>query len=184
MSGMGDIKIGFVGSQVQAALAAMATSEFFVAAPRLHALLRFLVETTLADPSLKITQRFVAERFLARGVEFDPTIDPVVRVAVSRLRVALERYDAAGLNTFLKFEIPKGGYRVVIHDLCPPIVGGGELTLLRKPIAVMPVVASRHVNDAASIDEVLHAAFVDRLNSLGLDLLSIDVLEAFLADPS
>ena len=146
---------------VRSALAAMAESEFFVAAPRLHGLLCFLVETTLADPSLKITQRFVAERFLGRGDEFDPTIDPVVRVAINRLRVALERHDAAGLNTSLKFDIPKGGYRVVIYDLRPSLVGGGELTLLRKPIALMPVVALRHASDAASIDEVLHAAFVD-----------------------
>ena len=183
-SGLSDSRVSIDGAQVQAALAAMAESEFFVAAPRLYGLLCFLVETTLADPSLKITQRFVAERFLGRGDEFDPTIDPVVRVAINRLRVALERHDAAGLNTSLRFEIPKGSYRVVIHDVRPPLVGGGELTLLRKPIAVMPVVASRHVSDAVSIDEVLHASFVDRLNSLDVDLLSIDVLEKFLADPS
>ena len=121
---------------------------------------------------------------MGRGDEFDPTIDPVVRVAINRLRVALDRHDAAGLNTSLKFDIPKGGYRVVIYDLRPSLVGGGELTLLRKPIAVMPVVASRHASDAVSIDEVLHAAFVDRLTSLDVNLLSIDVLEKFLADPS
>ena len=131
---MGDAKIGLVGSQVQAALAAMATSEFFVAAPRLHALLRFLVETTLADPSLKITQRFVAERFLARGVEFDPTIDPVVRVAVSRLRVALERYDAAGLNTFLKFEIPKGGIALLFTISVPRLWVAGSSRCCGSPL--------------------------------------------------
>ena len=183
-SGPSDLQSSVDRPRIQAALAAMAETEFFVAAPRLHGLLSFLVETTMAEPGLKITQRLVAERFLGRGSDFDPTIDPVVRVAIGRLRVALERHDAAGLNTSLKFDIPKGSYRVVIYDLRPSLVGGGDLTLLRKPIAVMPVVALRHASDAASIDEVLHAAFVDRLTSLDVDLLSIDVLEKFLADPS
>ena len=94
---------------VQAALAAMADSELFVSAPRLHGLLCFLVETSLAEPGLKITQRLVAQRFLGKGNDFDPTIDPVIRVAIGRLRVALERYDAAGLNASVRFEIPRGG---------------------------------------------------------------------------
>ena len=162
----------------------MAETEFFVAAPRLHGLLCFLVETSLAEPSLKITQRLVAERFLGKGSDFDPTIDPVVRVAIGRLRVALERYDAAGLNASVRFEIPKGGYRVIIHDLGQSSGEGGALSPLRKPIAVMPVVASRHGADGASIDEVLHREFVDRLSSLDIDLLSMDVLESFLSDPS
>ena len=170
--------------RIQAALAAIAETEFFVAAPRLHGLLCFLVETSLAEPSLKITQRLVAERFLGKGSDFDPTIDPVVRVAIGRLRVALERHDAAGLNTTVRFEIPKGGYRVIIHDLGLSFGDGGALSLLRKPIAVMPFVASRHGTDGALIDEVLHAEFVDRLSSLDIDLLSIDVLESFLSDPS
>lgn len=172
------------GAQIQAALAAMAESDFFIAAPRLHGLLCFLVETTLAEPSLKITQRLIAERFLGKGSDFDPTIDPVVRVAIGRLRVALERHDAAGLNASVRFEIPKGGYRVIIHDLGLSFGDGEALSLLRKPIAVMPVVASRHGMDEALIDEALHAEFVDRLISLEIDLLSIDVLESFLSDPS
>ncbi|WP_155724520.1 hypothetical protein [Prochlorococcus marinus] len=64
-------------------------------------------------------------RHLDRGDDFDPTIDPVVRVAIGRLRLALERYDAAGLNTSVRFAIPKGGYRVDIHDLAPPLDGVG-----------------------------------------------------------
>ena len=179
-----DTEEDLVGARFRAALAAMAESEFFVAAPRLHGLLCFLVETSLADPTLKITQRLVAERFLGKGRDFDPTIDPVVRVAIGRLRVALERYGAAGLNASVRFEIPKGGYRVIIHDLGLSVGDRGARSLLRKPIAVMPVVASRHGSDAASIDEVLHASFVNRLNSLDVNLLSIDVLEQFLADPS
>ena len=175
---------GLYSVQFEDVLSAMAESKFFATAPRLHALLCFLVNATLERPSQRITQRYIAEHFLGRGPDFDPTIDPVVRVAIGRLRVALERYDAAGLNTLLRFEIPKGSYRVVVHQLCPPPVGSGELTLLRKPIAVMPVVASQHASDAASIDDVLHAAFVDRLISLDVDLLSIDVLEKFLANPS
>jgi len=170
--------------RIEAALVALAESEFFAMAPRLHGLLCFLVETTLDDPDLKITQRFVAERFLGKGGDFDPTIDPVVRVAIGRLRVALERCEAAGLNTSVKFEIPKGGYRVVIHDLDPTHGADAGSTLLRRPVAVMPFVSARYESDKASMHEVLHAAFVDRLSSLGVDLLSTDLLENFLADPS
>ena len=170
--------------RIEAALVALAESEFFAMAPRLHGLLCFLVETTLADPDLKITQRFVAERFLGKGGDFDPTIDPVVRVAIGRLRVALERCEAAGLNTSVKFEIPKGGYRVVIRDLALTHGADAGSTLLRRPVALMPFVSARYESDKASMHEVLHAAFVDRLSSLGVDLLSTDLLENFLADPS
>lgn len=183
-SGPSDLQSSVDRPRIQAALAALAETEFFVAAPRLHGLLSFLVETTMAEPGLKITQRLVAERFLGRGSDFDPTIDPVVRVAIGRLRVALERCNAAGLNAPLRFEVPKGGYRVTIHDLGSSLGNDGALSLLRKPIAVMPFVASWHGSDAASIDDVLHAAFVDQLSSLNIDLLSIDVLDSFLSDPS
>ena len=179
-----DSNPGLARSRVQVALALMAESEFFVAAPRLHGLLCFLVETTLAEPDRKITQRLIAECYLGKGSDFDPTIDPVVRVAIGRLRVALERYDAAGLNTSVRFEIPKRSYRVLIHELSSPVRVDDALSLLRKPIAVMPVVAARHGSDDASMDELLHAAFVERLSSFGVGLLSIDVLESFLRDPS
>lgn len=174
----------FDWSHVQAALAAMAKSEFFAAAPRLHGLLCFLVEATLAEPCLKITQRLIAERYFGKGDDFDPTIDPVVRLAIGSLRLALERYVAASLNTSVRFEIPKRSYRVVIHELRPSACADESLSLLRKPIAVMPVVAAGHGSDEVSMDEVLHAAFVERLRSLGVYLLSVDVLESFLCDPS
>jgi len=109
----------------------MGETEIFVAALRLHGLLSFLVETTMAEPGLKITQRLVAERFLGRGSDFDPTIDPIVRVAIGRLRVALERCNAAGLNAPLRFEVSKEGYRVTIHDIGSSLGNGGALSLLR-----------------------------------------------------
>ena len=43
--------------------------------------------------------------------EFDPQVDPIVRVEAGRLRRALEHYYlTAGKNDPVRIEIPKGGY--------------------------------------------------------------------------
>lgn len=46
-----------------------------------------------------------------RGADFDPRLDPIVRVEASRLRARLLKYyEAAGTETDLRIELPRGAY--------------------------------------------------------------------------
>jgi adenylate cyclase len=54
--------------------------------------LRFIVEKTLAGESAGIKGYTVATQVLGRKADFDPNLDPIVRILAGRLRRALEQY--------------------------------------------------------------------------------------------
>ena len=65
------------------------TSPQFVNSPNLHNFLRFIVEKTLAGESTDIKGYTVATQVLGRKPDFDPNLDPIVRILAGRLRRAL-----------------------------------------------------------------------------------------------
>ena len=74
-------------------------------------MLTYLVEETLAGRGERINQTSIAIDALGRGVEFDPTIDAVVRLEARRLRSRLvEYYYREGKEDTIRFELPKGHY--------------------------------------------------------------------------
>ena len=86
-------------------------SSDFDASPRSRALVRFLVEETLAGRSEELTQTAIATRVLGRREDFDPTVDPIVRIQAGRLRRSLERYYLlAGAADPVRIELPRGAY--------------------------------------------------------------------------
>jgi adenylate cyclase len=53
----------------------------------------------------------VATQVLGRKADFDPNLDPIVRIMAGRLRRALERYYAThGRQDQVRIDIPKGSY--------------------------------------------------------------------------
>ncbi|HVO09482.1 MAG TPA: hypothetical protein VMX54_01900 [Vicinamibacteria bacterium] len=88
----------------------------FDATPRSRAFLRFIVEETLAGRQDGLTQAAVATRVFDRREDFDPTIDPIVRIQAGRLRRSLERYYLlAGAGDPVRIELPRGGYVPVVR---------------------------------------------------------------------
>jgi hypothetical protein len=73
---------------VRAQLDRILESECFVQSERLKSLLRFMVEQSLASRSIK--QMDLAVEVFGKDESFDPSIDPLVRVQVGRLRTRLE----------------------------------------------------------------------------------------------
>ena len=61
----------------------------FDASPRSRAFLGFIVEETLAGRQQGLTQDAIATRVFHRRKDFDPTIDPIVRIQAGRLRRSL-----------------------------------------------------------------------------------------------
>ena len=81
------------------------------ASPQQIALLKFVVDQTLAGNADRIKGYTVATEVFGRSEDFDQSIDPIVSILAARLRRAMTRYyETAGKNDPIYIEIPKGCY--------------------------------------------------------------------------
>jgi TolB-like protein len=97
--------------QVRNALARILSSDGFSASARNRRLLDYVVTETLAGRAERIKAYTLATVVFERGPDFDPQLDPVVRLEASRLRKALEHYYlTAGKDDPIRIDIPKGSY--------------------------------------------------------------------------
>lgn len=99
-------------------------SPVFTKAPRMSALLSFLMVRTLNGMAASITEFSIGVEVFRRAArDFDTTIDPVVRVQMGRLRERLARYDAlSGSAGGPRIVIPPGSYvpeLTELHALAP-----------------------------------------------------------------
>jgi tetratricopeptide (TPR) repeat protein len=107
-------------SDVREALERILSSDDFDASPRSRAFLRFIVEDTLAGRQDGISQDAIATRVFHLRKDFDPTLDPIVRVQAGRLRRSLERYYLlAGGSDPIRIELPRGTYVPLVTRAIP-----------------------------------------------------------------
>src|SRR5262245_54047571 len=96
---------------VLAELAAILSSPPFAQANRSRRFLEYTVQQTLAGGQDAIKETVLAAEVFDRKEDFDPRIDPIVRVEAGKLRARLqEYYSDAGRNAAVCIEMPKGGY--------------------------------------------------------------------------
>lgn len=87
------------------------SSKTFHGATTLQTLLRFLATEALADHPREVKEYTIGIEALGRRQNFDPKVDPIVRVQVYRLRQKLrEYYDSEGSADAVLVGIPKGHY--------------------------------------------------------------------------
>lgn len=108
-------------------------SPIFMKAPRMSALLSFLVLRTLNGLAATIDEFTIGVEVFRRAArDFDTTIDPVVRVQMGRLRERLARYDAMLDSTDdQRIVIPPGSY---VPVLMAPY--SAPLALMARPRAI------------------------------------------------
>jgi len=106
---------------------------------RLGPFLRHLVTLTLAAETGRLKESVLGLEFFRRGPNYDPRLDPVVRVEARRLRQRLEEFYAdSGSSHSIRLTLPKGGYVVSFERTAvparPPLPKwvwiGGSLLLL------------------------------------------------------
>jgi tetratricopeptide (TPR) repeat protein len=96
---------------VSAALDRILSSGPFVRSPQLAGFLRFIVSETLSGQDLSLKEYALGVQVFNRGADFDPRIDPIVRVQARQLRFKLrEYYEADGRAERIRIEVPKGSY--------------------------------------------------------------------------
>jgi adenylate cyclase len=150
--------------EVLAELERILANSDFDASPRSRAFVRFIVEETLAGRQEGLTQAAIATRVFGRREDFDPTVDPIVRIQAGRLRRSLERYYLlSGAHDPVRTELPRGTYVPVLRWATPPEKAAAE----RSPAAVddWPVVVVLPFQSAtpdAELDEAA-ARFRDQL---------------------
>src|SRR5580658_9449327 len=98
-------------NEVNAALGRILATPAFVRSPRLAQFLRFAVEQRLSGRTDAPKEIEVGVQVFGRGVDFDPRVDPVVRVQARLLRFKLhEYYETVGKTDPIRIDLPKGSY--------------------------------------------------------------------------
>jgi hypothetical protein len=122
-------------------LAKILTSFQFVNSPNLHNFLSFIVEKTLAGESAEIKSYTVATQVLGRKADFDPNLDPIVRIMAGRLRRALEKYYLAqGRSAAVVIDVPRGSYVPVFRSVSRQEGAGVVIPGVRQePIPLRPL---------------------------------------------
>ena len=138
---MADSSIG--SAAVLAALERVLAGRAFQGAGRSGALLRFLVERTLAGQADQLKEYTVGAEALGRGAAFDPRSDSIVRVEVSRLRGRLDLYYATeGTTDPLRILVPKGSYVPTLETASLAPSGGSESRIWKLTAAGAVAVAT------------------------------------------
>src|SRR5215472_8113225 len=87
---------------------------------RLSRFLRFIVEAAQAGKSDSVKEYLIGVEVFDRGKDFDPRIDPIVRVQAAKLRSKLlEYYASSGAQDPSVISMPKGSYAPEIRDQQP-----------------------------------------------------------------
>ncbi|MEH3145595.1 MAG: hypothetical protein PGN34_09640 [Methylobacterium frigidaeris] len=100
------------GALVRDALNTLLRSNPFARSPKLAGFLRFVVEEELAGRGTTLKAYTIATQALGRSKDFDPSLDPSVRVEAGRLRRALdEGYALLEEPQPVRIRVPVGTYR-------------------------------------------------------------------------
>jgi hypothetical protein len=150
----------------------------FKRSPKLAAFLSYIVEEELAGRGEGIKAYTIATQALGRGPDFDPSIDPSVRVEAGRLRRALDEVyaqHAEGLE--VRLVVPVGGYRPRFTPLEGVPAPVEEVPMPEPDLPSSPVVGAKRVtvvaftpSGQAAIIALLSAILLVLCIDLGLTL--------------
>ena len=175
---------------VRCALERIVASDVLRNAPQLARFLSFVVEETLEGRAGELKGYTIATQALGRSDDFDPQIDPIVRVEAMRLRRALEAYYAGpGAADPVSIDIPRGTYvpnfsideekAAPVDDDCVEAPEGRARTFVAAMIAALLLVSvfvAAHVSP--DISNPRHGATGVRLAALPTVILEPLIVES------
>jgi adenylate cyclase len=124
---------------VRAQLDRILASGHFSRSPALSRLLQFIVGLTLEGKEQELKEYRLGVDVFDRGADFDPRVDPIVRMQAAKLRARLAEYYAAdGRYDPVVISIPKGGYIPGFRQAAPALASPA---IEVKSIAVLPFVS-------------------------------------------
>jgi adenylate cyclase len=148
-------------AQVRAHLEQLLASPLFDASARSRDFLCFVVDETLAGRGATINQTAIAIGVFGRRPDFDPVLDPIVRVQAGRLRRSLERYYLLRNADPIRIELQKGSYTpVFIANHSPPPI---QITAAPAETVEWPLVVIHAFEGHSLIDQQMAAHIADEL---------------------
>jgi Tfp pilus assembly protein PilF len=102
---------------IRSALGKIVSSPQLESSPSLCRFLKHVVEETLGGRGDMIKEYSLGAGVFSRGDDFDPRIDPIVRVQARNLRSRMAKYyEGPGAHDPIVIELPKRTYVPVFHD--------------------------------------------------------------------
>jgi Tol biopolymer transport system component len=106
--------------EVDAQLRRILNSSPFATSARSTQFLQFCVERALSGEALHLKETTIAVEVFKRAADYDPKVDPIVRVHARRVREKLALYyRTVGVEDPIKIDLPKGGYVPLILRTLP-----------------------------------------------------------------
>jgi len=153
--------------EIRFALRRVMASTAFAKAPRMCALLSFLMEKKLGGAEGGLTEYAIGMQLFRRdAASYDTTIDPVVRVQIGRLRSRLTDYYSAMKEVgALQICIPAGSYVPVLRRLAPDAPQAGIERLELLPLRCLSL-DDRNAAFAGGVDEELSLRMFSRFPAM------------------
>jgi hypothetical protein len=134
--------------RVKAQLESILASAELGSAPSLQRFLRHVVEETLAGRGDSLKEYSIGSVVFCRGEDFNPKIDPIVRVQARNVRARLEQYYAGpGARDPVIIELPKGTYVPVFRQRQQAVPRRGWLVTALTVAAAVIVLAGAVIFD-------------------------------------
>ena len=120
--------------KAKAELARLCDDPRFRGTDRTRSILRYLAQRRFEGNDDSVKAYSVAIDVLGRTSDFDPATDPIVRIEMSRLRLALSQYyEAFGDETDVSIALPKGHYVTVFTAMAEQPAGADDRENIEAP---------------------------------------------------
>lgn len=101
--------------QIREAVRGVLQSAPFRTTHQCQDLLTWIVERTLSGETDLLKERVIGNEVFGRGIDYDPSGDPVVRIRASEVRKRLAQYYQNYPDSLVHIDVPSGSYRAVFH---------------------------------------------------------------------
>ncbi|MGA2249884.1 hypothetical protein [Terracidiphilus sp.] len=121
-------------------------SSAFAKSERLSSLLTYICHRTFAGRGKELNEQMIGEAVFDRQLDYDSSIDGIVRTQASRLRKRLDLYfSGEGADESTRIVIPRGGYIPLFEprtSVPPPVVSPGSRVTAEAASTIEPGVAA------------------------------------------
>lgn len=158
---------GAIASErVRAELEKILSSARFSRSERLRKFLRYLVEVTLSGRLELLRELPLGMDVFERGTDFDPRVDPIVRIDARRLRARLsEYYEGEGAFDEIEIVLDRGGY-VPAFRRRETVRSIAEAKVRERLVTVLPFESWSTAPDERHFGKVLTEEMVTALGQL------------------
>jgi TolB-like protein/Flp pilus assembly protein TadD len=167
---------------IERQLTRIVSSAGFAGSPRMVRFLEFVVREVLRGNASELKEFVIGSSVFDRDSNYDPRLDPIVRVEARRLRSKLEAwYETEGKDDEIIIELPRGSYAPVIRQRSAGTVQ--PIDSHRQPVQSIAILPFRNLhaeNDGAYFTDGLAEELITALTRVpGLRVVAWNTASQF-----